>query len=173
VKEVKQAVGDKTKSSPAMPKRRRGRLVIFAAIPLVLVASAATTYFFVPAVADTVSHLAASQPQSPPGGAAAPRPQIVDVPEMVVTLPNGGRARQLRIKFSLELIPNAHEIPPTEILAPRVNDALLSYLRTLRDSDLEGGLALDRIRGDLYRRLTLILGPGVLENVLITGLVTG
>ena len=173
MKEVKQANGEKTTSPSAAPKRRRGKLIIFAAIPLVLVVSAATTYFFVPAVADTVSHLAASQPQSAPAGAAAPRPQIVDVPEMVVTLPNGGRARQLRIKFGLELIPNAREIPPTEVLAPRVNDALLSYLRTLRDSDLEGGLALDRIRGDLYRRLTLILGPGVLENVLITGLVTG
>lgn len=173
MKEVKQASDDKTAASRAAPKRRRGRLIIFAAIPLVLVASAATTYFFVPAVADTVGHLAASQPQSPPAGAGTPRPQIVDVPEMVVTLPNGGRARQLRIKFSFELMPNAHEIPPTEVLAPRVNDALLGYLRTLRDSDLEGGLALDRIRGDLFRRLTLILGPGVLENVLITGLVTG
>ena len=34
-----------------------------------------------------------------------------------------------------------------------------------------GSIALDRMRGDLYRRLTLVLGPGVLRDVLITGLV--
>jgi flagellar FliL protein len=173
MKVSKQASDDKAASVEAVPKSRVGRIIIFVAVPLILVASAATTYFFVPAVADTVGHLTAMQPQPPPAPAAAPRPQMVDVPELVVTLPNGGRARQLRIKFSLELIPNSHEIPPMEVLTPRVNDALLTYLRTLRDGDLEGGLALDRIRGDLYRRLTLILGPGVVENVLITGLVTG
>jgi flagellar FliL protein len=97
---------------------------------------------------------------------------MVDVPEMVVTVPNGGRPRQLRIKFSIELAQTAPALPPMEVLTPRVYDALLIYLRTLRDGDIEGSLAVDRVRGDIYRRLTLVLGPGVLQNVLITSLVT-
>jgi flagellar protein FliL len=173
MKEGKQANGDKPASAPTTPRRQGGRLLIFAAAPLVLLASAATTYFFVPAVADTVSHLAATQPQPTSNPAPASRLQTIDVPEMVVTLPNGGRTRQLRIKFIIELTKTAHNVPSSEVLTPRVNDALLTYLRTLRDGDLDGGLALDRIRGHIYRRLTLILGPGVLENILITALVTG
>jgi flagellar FliL protein len=169
MKDAKQATGDKN----APPKRGSAKkIVIFAGIPLLISIVCVTIYFFVPGAADTVSHLIFSQPAQPQVAAAPLRPQMVDVPEMVVTLPNGGRTRQLRIKFSLELTPSVHELPPAEVFTPRVNDALLTYLRTLRDGDLEGGLALDRIRGDLYRRLTLIMGPGVLDNVLITSLVT-
>jgi len=45
------------------------------------------------------------------------------------------------------------------------------YLRTLRDGEMEGALAMDRLRGDLHRRLELVLGPGRVRDVLITGFV--
>ena len=77
----------------------------------------------------------------------------------------------MRIRLSVELAKRSADVPPTEILSPRVYDALLTYLRTLRDGELDGGLAIDRLRADLYRRLTLVLGPGVVADVLITGLV--
>ncbi len=157
MKDAKPATGDKN----ASPKRGSARkVIILGAIPLFLSIVCVTIYFFVPGAADTVNHLIFSQPTQPQVATAPPRPQIVDVPEMVVTLPNGGRARQLRIKFSLELATSAHELPPAEVLTPRVNDAVLGYLRTLRDGDLEGGLALDRLRGDLYRRLNSYHGSG-------------
>jgi flagellar FliL protein len=99
------------------------------------------------------------------------RPAFVDLPEMAITLSNGGQPRQMRIKLSLELAAVRPETPPTDVLTPKVYDALLTYFRTLRDGEIEGSLALDRMRGDLYRRLSLVLGPGVLRDVLITSLV--
>jgi flagellar FliL protein len=172
MKEPKLAAGEKSPAASVKRKRGFGVLVIFAIIVLVL-GGAGAAYLFVPAVADTVAHLTASQPAAQPGPPPAPRPQLVDIPEMVITMPNGGRPRQLRIRFSIELTPTAPDIPPIEVLSPRVYDALLTYFRTLRDSDIESSLAIDRIRGDLYRRLTLILGTGVVQNVLITSMVTG
>ena len=47
----------------------------------------------------------------------------------------------------------------------------MTYLRTLTDGEVETSLAIDRIRGDLYRRLTLMLGADVVREVLITALV--
>jgi flagellar protein FliL len=171
MKEPKLAAGEKSPAASVKRKRGFGVLVIFAIIVLVL-GGAGAAYLFVPAVADTVAHLTASQPPQP-SPSQPPRPQLVDLPEMAVTMPNGGHPRQLRIRFSIELTPTASDVPPIEVLSPRVYDALLTYFRTLRDSDVENSLAIDRIRGDLYRRLTLILGTGVVQNVLITSLVTG
>jgi flagellar FliL protein len=174
MKDAKPPSGEKGTAS-STPSRKARKLALLAVAPVAVIVAGAA-YWFSPAAADTSSHPAVSQtaPKTQPGQTPAqPRPQILDVPEMTVTLPNGGHARQLRIKLSLELTPGPHELPPPEQLNPQINDALLAYLRTLRDGDLDGGLALDRIRGDLYRRLTLVLGQNIVNNVLITSLVTG
>jgi flagellar FliL protein len=178
----KKAGGEVVASDAAPQKRNMRKLALFAAVPILL-AAAGATYFLFPALTGTAAHAAAQAADKAPGKAqdkgnastqaAQPHPTIIDVPEILVTLPNGGRARQLRIKISLELTQAAHDLPPAEQLTPQINDALLTYLRTLRDGDLEGGLALDRIRGDIYRRLTLVLGDNVVQEVLITSLVTG
>jgi len=106
-----------------------------------------------------------------PPPADASHPNFLSLPEMTITLQNGGRPRQLRIGVSLEFAKIPDGSKPEDILTPRLYDQLVTYLRTLRDADLEGGVALDRLRGDLYRRLTLLLGDGVVRDVLITSLV--
>lgn len=168
MKDSKRAGGGKP-GTPA--KGGKGKLLGFAAIPVVLALGGAGWYLLWPGA--KFGHPAAPKAETHAAAALAQKPQVVDLPEIVVTVPNGGQPRQLRIKFTIELTPGAHNIPPPELLNPRINDALLAYLRTLRDGDLEGGLAIDRIRGDLYRRLTLVLAPNTVEDVLITSLVTG
>jgi flagellar FliL protein len=170
-------------TKPAKSKGKKKLLLLLAVVPVVLGGGGAAAYFFVPAVSHMVDPLigrhpagaeAATAAVTPPATPPAPRPQFIELPEMAVTMPNGGRPRQLRIKLALELTratPTSPDVPAAEVLTPRVLDALLAYLRTLRDADTEGGLALDRIRGDLYRRLTLILGPDIIQDVLVTSLV--
>ncbi len=161
---VNEAKPIETEDAPAPPPKRRRRLVLWlglGSVPLLLAGS---------------GYLAAAHfglwPQSHP---AQPQPStkaaFVDLPEMALTLPNGGQPRQMRIKLSLEVAAGGPDTPPTDLLTPKVYDALLTYFRTLRDGEFQGTIALDRMRGDLYRRLTLVLGPGVLRDVLITGLV--
>ena len=152
-------------------KGRRGLLFILAGVPVVLGGGAAAAYFAVPGVRDSVQGLFAHKEPPPPEHPAAPRPVFVDLPEMSVTLPNGGQARQLRIRISLELMRSEPGAQPPDVLTPKVYDALLTYLRTLTDGEVETSLAIDRIRGDLYRRLTLMLGADVVREVLITALV--
>jgi flagellar FliL protein len=103
----------------------------------------------------------------------AAKPIFVDVPEMALTLPNEGQPKQLRIKLSLELGRSAAGLPSPDQLMPRVYDSLLTYLRTAHEDELSGSMALDRLRGDLQRRLDLVLGDGAVRDVLITSLVIG
>jgi flagellar protein FliL len=144
-------------------------MVLLAGIPVLLLGSAGTAAFLIPGLAKYIPIFRSNPSAS--AQTAAGHPVFVDLPEMAVTLPNDGHPRQMRIHISLELNPGAPAPPPTDVLSPRVYDALLTYLRTLGDGELDGAMAIDRIRADLYRRLQLILGPGVVRDVLITGLV--
>lgn len=149
-------------TKPARAKRRR--LLVLAGLGLTPLVLGGAGYF-----AARRLGLWPPQPSAPP--VEEGKAVFVDLPEMTVTLPNGGQPRQLRIKLALELVVMKPGLPPTELLTPKVYDALLMYFRTLHDGEIDGSLALDRMRGDLYRRLSLVLGPGVLRDVLITGLV--
>jgi flagellar FliL protein len=146
---------------------RNKLLLAMLGAPVLLAAGSGAAIYLVPGAAGAARSLIGL---APPAAPVAERPVFVDLPEMMVTLPNDGRARQLRIHLSLELAKTTDGTTP-QILSPRVSDALLTYLRTLRESDLEGAIALDRLRADLFRRLDLLLGPGVLRDVLVTGLV--
>lgn len=160
----------------APPKKgKRGLLLALLAVPLLLGAGGGAAYVFVPGVGDAVRGMlggskAASHEVAAPV-VVTPRPVFVDLPEMSITLPNGGQPRQLRIRISLELMRTEPGGVPPDVLSPRVYDALLTYLRTLNDGEVENSLAVDRVRGDLYRRLTLLLGGEVVRDVLITSFV--
>lgn len=176
-----EAPSDAKKPAGKAKKGGKGKLLIFAGGGLVLLlALLGGAYVALPAVSGPVNALlgiggegehAEHQPAALPAAAAeSARPVFIEMPELNVTLPNGGRPRQLRITLAVEIMGDPILVRPV-VNNPRVYDSLLLYLRTLRDSELEGALALDRLRGDLYRRVDLLLGPGVVRDVLITGLI--
>jgi flagellar FliL protein len=158
-----------TETDAVAPKKGRRLLPIAVAAAVVVAAGGlGGAYVFVPGVSITVQELLGHKETEQTGPAG---PIFADLPEMSLTLTNGGQARQLRIRISLELMPTTPPPPSSEVLSPKVYDALLTYLRTLTDAEVENSLAIDRIRGDIYRRLTLLLGPNVVRDVLITSLV--
>ncbi len=141
--------------------KRHGRMVfLVAGLTLGLAGAGAAAAQFLPSM-------------SPPAQQESGKPVFVDVPEMALTVPNDGQPRQVRIKLSLELGRVPPGMPSPELVMPRVYDALLTYLRTAHDDELGGSFALDRLRGDLLRRLDLVLGAGAVRDVLITSLVVG
>lgn len=151
-------------------------MLLFGTVTLLLLGgSGGAAWFLVPGVQDGMRKLtgfeAASPDDAPPAAAAAStRPVFVELPEMTLTLPNAGRPRQLRLKLAMEVVADPGQ-PPPDLMNPRVYDSLVLYLRTLRDGELDGALAMDRLRGDLHRRLELLLGEGHVRDVLITGFV--
>jgi flagellar FliL protein len=152
------------------PRKGRGKLIILAALVLVLGGGGTAAWLFVPAIGDMARSMLGHKDQVP-AVTAASQPVFIDLPEMALTLPNGGHPRQMRIKLSIEVAKGVSEKGAADALSPKVYDALLTYLRTLREGEIDGGLGLDRLRADLYRRMDLIMGPGVMKDVLITSLV--
>ena len=167
--ETKPETGATPDPSSRRKRRRTHQLLLFAVLLVLLAAGGGAAWKFTPGLRKQAEQIVGMQ-----GKAAGPthtRPDYVDLQEMAVTLPNNGHPRQMRIRITLELAPDAPATATADVLSPRVYDALLTYLRTLRDGEVDSGLGLDRLRGDLYRRLDLVLGPGVLRDVLITSLV--
>ncbi|HWL84038.1 MAG TPA: flagellar basal body-associated FliL family protein [Roseomonas sp.] len=169
---------EKSAKNPEKPGRKGGRrrlLLVLLLLPLLLGGGVAGTWFLIPGAADAVRHLAGLDAAPEEGAAAAAlplpgKPSFVEFPEMTLSLPNGGRPRQLRLKLAVE-INGDPVLVQADLLSPRIYDSLVLYLRTLHDSEMEGALAMDRLRGDLHRRLDLVLGPGRVRDVLITGFV--
>ncbi|MXP65593.1 flagellar basal body-associated FliL family protein [Roseomonas sp. M0104] len=165
----------KNPEKPGRKGSRRRLLPVLILLPLLLGGGAAGIWFLAPGAAEAVRHLAGLDATPDEGGAAAAlppagRPSFVEFPEMTLSLPNGGRPRQLRLKLAVE-VEGDPAMVQADLLSPRIYDSLVLYLRTLRDSEMEGALAMDRLRGDLHRRLDLVLGPGRVRDVLITGFV--
>jgi flagellar FliL protein len=163
--------------NPENPRRKGGGrrlLLILLLLPLLLGGAAAGAWFLVPGAADAVRQLAGlkAAPEESVAAVELPpgKPSFVEFPEMTLSLPNGGRPRQLRLKLAVEVNGDPATVQ-AELLSPRIYDSLLLYLRTLHDSEMEGALAMDRLRGDLHRRLDLVLGPGRVRDVLITSFV--
>lgn len=169
-------MSDTLMDASAKKPRRKGRFLLMGMAALLLLGSGGgAAWVFVPGVQEAVRKIitpeeAADETSAAAAPAPASRPVFVEMPEMTLTLPNAGRPRQLRLKLAVEVNADPAQ-PPPELMTPRVYDSLILYLRTLRDSELDGALAMDRLRGDLHRRLDLLLGDGKVRDVLITGFV--
>ncbi|WP_242662543.1 flagellar basal body-associated FliL family protein [Teichococcus deserti] len=150
------------------------RLLLLLLPLLVLAGAGAGAWFYVPAVQALLGSGHAAEGEAAPAPAATAavpgKPSFVEFPEMTLSLPNAGRPRQLRLKLAVEVNGDPAQVQP-ELLSPRIYDSLVLYLRTLREGEMEGALAMDRLRGDLHRRFELVLGPGRVRDVLITSFV--
>jgi flagellar protein FliL len=140
------------------------KLIIMAAAGLlVLGGGGAGGYFF---------FFAKKPHEEKPVAAAVKPPAFLDMPEVLVNLSStgSGRAHYLKAKIVLEVSDQkiAEEIKP---VLPRVLDAFQTYLREMRQSDLEGSAGLYRLRDELTRRVNLAVAPAKINAVLFKEIV--
>lgn len=94
-------------------------------------------------------------------------PEIAFVPldPLVVSLPAGGASTHLRFSAQLEVSPNY--IEEVEALKPRVVDVLNGYLRAVEVSELRDPSVLVKLRGQMLRRVQVVVGDGRVRDLLI------
>ena len=90
---------------------------------------------------------------------------FVEVDPLTVSLLDDGRDRFLRFRAQLET-PGCYEAD-VEKLLPRITDVLNSYLRAVELDDLKNASALVRLRGQMLRRVQLVVGEGRVNDLLI------
>ena len=90
---------------------------------------------------------------------------FVPIEPMVISLGPGAAARHLRFKAQVEA--PAQHAAEVERLMPRIVDVLNSYLRAVKEADLEQPTALVRLRAQMLRRIQIVVGPDRVNDLLI------
>ena len=91
---------------------------------------------------------------------------FVPVDPLIVPVGNSDRARVLRFKAQLEVAPG--DEAEVVKLMPRVLDVLNSYLRAVDLSSLEDPGALVALRAQMLRRVQIVLGDGLVSDLLVS-----
>lgn len=106
-------------------------------------------------------------------GAPLPEPEeplppaaFLQLEPVTVTIGGADSFRQLQMTASLEVEP-AMEAEAI-LLQPRARDALNTYLRAVNPADVENPAAMLRMRAQMLRRLQVVMGEGVVRDLLIS-----
>ncbi|MFD1796708.1 flagellar basal body protein FliL [Paracoccus aurantiacus] len=141
-----------------VPARRgRGRLALIALVLSAGICGFAASYM------GFVSPLAMF---SKDAGHSEPLPEIgfVDVPRIVVPMP--GRNRQLMMSIKLEVAPQ--DAAQVQLLMPRIADSFTGFLSDIDPAAMDRRGVLEIIRAELTTRAQIVLGDGIVKEVLIT-----
>ncbi|MBI6628917.1 flagellar basal body-associated FliL family protein [Pontibaca salina] len=90
---------------------------------------------------------------------------FVEIDPIMISFSGGQSIRQLRFRAQLEVDPAV--IRKVQSLLPRVIDVLNGYLRALQLADLTDPLALTRLRGQMLRRVQVVVGRENVRDLLI------
>lgn len=97
--------------------------------------------------------------------AATEATAFVAIDPIMITLTDGGGSEHLRFRAELEVA--AGEAAEVTRLMPRIVDVLNGYLRALEHGDLRDSEALIRLRGQMLRRIGIVVGPDRVRDLLI------
>lgn len=97
---------------------------------------------------------------------AAASVAFVPIDALTITMGQGRDRQHLHFRSQLE-VPSARKDEVVTMM-PRVIDALGGYLRALEPATLEDRDAHLRIRGQMLRRVKLVLGPDAVHDLLVT-----
>jgi len=101
-----------------------------------------------------------------PDGKPIEKPVFYTLPEFLVNLNSSGKqVNFLKCTVILE-VPHQNDIKNIEANLPRLVDALNTYLRELRPSDLAGSAGIQRLREELLLRANKSLSPVKINDVL-------
>lgn len=91
---------------------------------------------------------------------------FVPVDPLIVPVGDSSRGRVLRFKAQLEVV-SGNEPDVTKMM-PRVLDVLNSYLRAVDLAALEDPGALVTLRAQMLRRVQIVIGEGLVSDLLVS-----
>ncbi|HBO58372.1 MAG TPA: flagellar basal body protein FliL [Alphaproteobacteria bacterium] len=98
---------------------------------------------------------------------AAAKGVFYEVPEILVNLSvkAGQKPVYFKIKVVLEM-ESAADVAYAEKMQPRITDSLQFYLREMRLEEVQGSMGTYRLKEEILNRLTKILAPAKVNDVL-------
>ncbi len=150
---------------PARGRRNPGKkLVLFIILPLLLIGTAGGG-IYASGLLDSL--LGIEEQDGELVAEAEMGPSVYyEVPEMLVNLNTSGRrVGYLKISVSVE-VGSEEDFPKLDAVLPRIVDDFQVYLRELRIEDLNGSAGLQRLREELFMRVSNAAAPTVVRDVL-------
>ena len=163
--DVEAAADGEDGAGPARGRRVPGKkLVLFIILPFLLI-GAAGGGIYVSGLLDSL--LGIEEQDGELVAEAELGPSVYyEVPEMLVNLNTSGRrVGYLKISVSLE-VGSEEDFPKLDAVLPRIVDDFQVYLRELRVEDLNGSAGLQRLREELFMRVSNAAAPTVVRDVL-------
>jgi flagellar FliL protein len=161
-KPAQAATADDAEGESAAPKKSgflSRKLVIMVAAGLLVAGGGGGGYFL-------FFKKGHSEEKAAPVVVKAP-PAFLDLPDVLVNLQS---QNNLKAKIVLE-VEDQKLVEQIKPLMPRVMDAFQTYLREMRQSDLEGSAGLYRLRDELTKRVNLAVAPTKINAVLFKEIV--
>lgn len=90
---------------------------------------------------------------------------FVDLPTLLVSIDSGGEIKHLRFTAKLEV--DEQYQAEVERAMPRIVDVMNGYLRAVEPGDLMEPTALIRLRGHMLRRVNIVTGEGLVNDLLV------
>ena len=90
---------------------------------------------------------------------------FVPLETLIISLGPEAEAQNLKFTAELEVEPGAEKA--VEGIKPRILDVLNSYLRAVEESELANPAALALLRAQMLRRIQIVVGDGVVRDLLI------
>ncbi len=156
----------------AAPRRKGGkRKLLFIILPILLLAGGGAA-LYATGMLDSLMGGGGGEGEHPAEVAEvhheAPAPGIFfDLPDLLVNLSGTDRqVHYLKLSLSLELDSQA-DVAQIQRMMPRIVDGFQAFLRELRLEDLRGSAGLYRVREELLRRITLIVRPTPIRDLLL------
>lgn len=150
-------------STDGRPRKGRGKLLLLAGLPVLLVAGGAGAWFAgLPPFGGA---------ETPAAAAAAPeKPVFVDMPDIVANLNvPGRRSSYIKLRSKLE-VARAADAQALHEAMPRIQDLFTTYLREVRPEELRGSAGTWRLREELMLRASLAAPPAQVTDVLFVEL---
>lgn len=160
--------GEEGEGEGAPKKRSKKKVIIMGVLALLLLVGGAAGAYFSGLFG---KHEEKASGELMAGGKVIEKPIYYTMPEFLVNLNSGTRQVSfLKTTVVLELA-SQKDVPLVEANAPRLRDAINTYLHELRASDLAGSSGILRLREELLLRANKILAPVKIKDVLFSEII--
>ena len=94
------------------------------------------------------------------------------IPEVMVNLSNRGNQKPIYFKLNITLeLGSQLDVSHAEKMLPRIVDSMQFYLREMRLEELQGSMGTYRLKEEILGRLSKILAPAQVVDVLLKDIV--
>jgi len=148
------------------------KLVLFIILPLLLLGGGGAAAYFLlfkeePKAED--AHAAEGEAPAEEEGAAEEEghvPVFVELPKMQANLIMTGKKQPFMVTTMVLEVGSPEEQKIVEEVQPRIENEIVTYLRSLRPEDVQGAAGLQRLREELLLRVKEAAKPAKVKDIL-------